>query len=168
MRGEEQQDPIDPQRFMDSCMEANNSAGGMDGWDPIDFKLLNLTAFTYLTDLLNHIEQGGHWPTGLRHGRLVFLAKDASEVEEPLPYRPLLILPHLYRRWAAYRLHTLEPWVRKWANSSMFAGVPQQGAENAWWLTSVTLETWEVQHVPYSGSSADIAKCFDQVVRPLL
>jgi hypothetical protein len=168
IRDEEQQDPIDPQRFMDSCMEANNSAGGMDGWDPIDFKLLNLTAFTYLTDLLNHIEQGGHWPTGLRHGRLVFLAKDASEVEEPLSYRPLLILPHLYRRWAAYRLHTLEPWVRKWANSSMFAGVPQQGAEDAWWLTSVTLETWEVQHVPYSGSSADIAKCFDQVVRPLL
>ena len=132
IRGEEQQDPIDPQRFMDSCMEANNSAGGMDGWDPIDFKLLNLTAFTYLTDLLNHIEQGGHWPTGLRHGRLVFLAKDASEVEEPLSYRPLLILPHLYRRWAAYRLHTLEPWVRKWANSGMFAGVPQQGAEDAW------------------------------------
>ena len=33
-------EPIDTTAFMDKCMRANNSAGGLDGWDPIDFKLL--------------------------------------------------------------------------------------------------------------------------------
>ena len=29
----------------------------------------------------------------------------------------------------------------------MFAGIPDRGAEDAWWLTSVSLETWQAQKV---------------------
>ena len=95
-------DPIDAQSFMDSCLQASNSAGGLDGWEPIDFKILPLEAFQIATDLLNAIEQGAAWPEGMVVGRMVFLAKDPQQAEEPLAYRPLLILPHIYRRWAAY------------------------------------------------------------------
>ena len=160
--------PVDPDLFMKSCQEASNSAPGMDGWEPRDFKLLNITAFYWLASLLNCIEAGAPWPQDLANGRLAFLAKDPTQAEDPLEYRPLLVLPHLYRRWAAYRLQTLEPWVLSWSNDYMFAGVPGQGADDAWWCTSVQMEHWHLRHVHFSGSSADIAKCFDMIVRPVL
>ena len=50
----------------------------------------------------------------------------------------------------------------------MFAGIPGRGAEDAWWLTSVSIEAWQSQKIQFSGASADIAKCFDQIVRPLV
>ena len=161
-------DEIDSEAFRASCLKASNSAGGLDGWHPVDFKLLSPLAFKFVVDLLNSIETGAPWPQGTLHGRLAFLAKDPSDAEEPGAYRPLLVLPHLYRRWAAFRLQCLPAWIQTWANESMFAGIPERGAEDAWWLTSVTIETWQAQQIQFSGSSADIAKCFDQIVRPLV
>ena len=70
-------DDIDPVRFMEHCLHAKNSASGMDGWEPKDFKLLPLSAFAHLTNLLNAVEKGAEWPTGLLSGRLVFFAKDS-------------------------------------------------------------------------------------------
>jgi len=159
---------IDPSAFRDTCMKASNSAGGLDGWDPIDFKLFSLHCFSVLVDMLNAIEHGAPWPDGIKEGRLAFLAKDPNETEDPLSYRPLLVLPHLYRRWAAHRLQCLPEWIRMWSTDAMFAGIPDRGAEDAWWLSSVTLEFWQATRTSYSGSSADIAKCFDQLVRPLV
>ena len=40
----------------------------------------------------------------------------------------------------------------------MFAGVPGQGAEDAWWLTSLTLEANDAMGNAFSGGSADIQK----------
>ena len=74
-------------------MKASNSAGGLDGWDPIDFKLFSLHCFSVLVDMLNAIEHGAPWPDGIKEGRLAFLAKDPNETEDPLSYRPLLVLP---------------------------------------------------------------------------
>ena len=140
----------------------------MDGWNPEDFKLLPFSAYQTLTDMLNCIEGGAAWPVGITFGRLVFLAKDPKDTEQPLSYRPLLITPHVYRRWAAYRLQTLDSWIELWANQYMFAGIPDRSAEDAWWITSATIEGFQTQGTPFSGASADIMKCFDQVVRPLL
>ena len=159
---------IDADAFHASCIKASNSAGGLDGWEPIDFKLLSPFSFKFVVSLLNSIENGAPWPQGTLHGRLAFLAKDPNDAEEPHAYRPLLVLPHLYRRWAAYRLQCLPAWIQTWANESMFAGIPGRGAEDAWWLTSVSIETWQSKQIHFSGASADIAKCFDQIVRPLV
>ena len=159
---------IDAEAFRHTCVRASNSAGGLDGWDPIDFKLISPLGFSFLVDILNTIERGAPWPNGVKEGRLAFLAKDPSETEEPLSYRPLLVLPHLYRRWAAHRLQCLPSWIQTWSNDSMYAGIPDRGAEDAWWLSSVSMETWQAKGIPFSGSSADIAKCFDQLIRPLV
>ena len=159
---------IDTQALYASCVKSSNSAGGLDGWEPSDFKLLSVFSFDFVVSMLNAIEKGAPWPQGTLHGRLAFLAKDPSDAEEPYAYRPLLVLPHLYRRWAAYRLQCLPSWVHTWANESMFASISDRGAEDAWWLTSVSIETWQAQRIQFSGSSADIAKCFDQIVRPLV
>ena len=153
---------------MDACSRASNSAAGLDGWEPQDLKLLPIEAYARLTDMLNAIEEGAAWPTGVLSGRIFYLAKDPDQIEEPKAYRPILILPSLYRRWASYRLGSMDSWIGTWATSAMIAGIPQRGAEDAWWLSSIQMESWHTQNVAFSGSSADIAKCFDQIVRPLL
>ena len=47
---------IQTEAFRHTCIAASNTAGGLDGWDPIDFKLLSPHSFQLLVDLLNAIE----------------------------------------------------------------------------------------------------------------
>jgi hypothetical protein len=54
---------IEAQAFQSSCCKASNTVGGLDGWEPIDFKLISLFGFQILVDMLNAIEQGAPWPT---------------------------------------------------------------------------------------------------------
>ena len=50
----------------------------------------------------------------------------------------------------------------------MFAGVSHDGAEDAWCLTALRMEEAALKGIPVSGGTADIYKCFDQVLRKLL
>ncbi len=113
-------------------MHASNSAAGLDGWLPQDAKLLPLGAYKVLASMLNTIEQGAPWPSEMLCGRLAFLAKDPANADAPLAYRPVLIMPHFYRRWAADKLHGLSGWRKRWATPEKFAGVPVQGDGDAW------------------------------------
>ena len=85
-----------------------------------------------------------------------------------MAYRVLLILPAIYRKWAATRLHDLYPWVQTWANSHMFAGIPGLGAADGWFATAIHLEHLTTSHTAYMGGAVDIMKCFDQIHRGLL
>ena len=84
----------------------------------------------------------------------------------PLDYSILFIF--VYLRYCMVRLINLRPWVLKWQMPEMFAGVPGVGAEDAWWLTSILLEHCRLHQCIFSGMCADIMKCFDQIVKPLL
>ena len=83
------------------------------GGSPSILNLFLFLVFKILVDMLSAIELGAPWPKGVCHGRLAYLAKDPNNAEDPLAYRPLLVLPHLYRRWAAYRLQCLPTWIRE-------------------------------------------------------
>ena len=50
----------------------------------------------------------------------------------------------------------------------MNAGANSNGAEDAWWNTALRHELLRLQGIDYTGGSADIFKCFDQVDRQLL
>ena len=50
----------------------------------------------------------------------------------------------------------------------MHAGVPEQGAEQAWWQLSLGVENWRSQQTQATGGATDIYKCFDQIARPLI
>jgi hypothetical protein len=74
-----QLDKISPSELMEVCTNGGKTAGGMDGWLPQDFAILPLEAFKDLAALLDAIELGHPWPSGVLHGRAAYLAKD----EEP-------------------------------------------------------------------------------------
>ena len=50
----------------------------------------------------------------------------------------------------------------------MFAGVGEQGAEDAAYATAVLIENTHLKGGHLTGGAADIFKCFDQILRPLL
>ena len=47
----------------------------------------------------------------MTQARAAFLAKDNEAKENCMNYRILTIMPLFYRRWAALRLRSLDPWV---------------------------------------------------------
>ena len=96
------------------------------------------------------------------------MAKEEEEALEPLGFRCLLMLPSLYRLWAWTRLSRLEPWVEQWSMEEIFAGVGGQGAEDAAYAAAVLLEHCNLRGLDATGGAADIFKCFDQVMRPLV
>ncbi len=69
-------EPIDAEGLMQLSTTGPFSSGGLDGWAPHDWAVLPLIAFQWLAQLLNAIEAGHPWPSGVQHGRAVFLQKD--------------------------------------------------------------------------------------------
>ena len=59
-------------------------------------------------------------------------------------------------------------WVANWQMPEMYAGVPGLSAEDAAYATGIEIEDLNNRGLPYSGTVADIFKCFDQIVRPLV
>ena len=114
------------------------------------------------------IEEGAPWPNDLLKTKAAYLSKDPDKTTDPLAYRVLMILPVLYRRWAALRLNDMKPWTRTWQHSAMFAGVESMGADDAWFETALNIELCKLKGVGFSGGASDIYKCFDQIPRQLL
>ena len=50
----------------------------------------------------------------------------------------------------------------------MFAGVPEVGADDAWWETALDLEEHNITGTPFSGTGVDVFKCFGQIARDLV
>ena len=130
--------------------------------------LLSDKAFEIMAALLNLIEKGAEWPQPLLHGRAAFLEKDEDKQVEPLSFRVLLVLPTLYRKWAALRLANLQHWISKWAMLSMLAGTQGQGAADGSLRTALMIETCKLEDTPFTGGVTDIYKCLDQLIRGLI
>ena len=51
------------------------SCGGLDGWQPIDFRLLGEGALGELAFLLNRVEETGVWPEALQEAKGLLLPR---------------------------------------------------------------------------------------------
>ena len=160
--------PVDPEILHHNLTHGKATAAGLDGWGDDDLTLVSKAATTWLARMFDTIEAGAPWPEQMLHTKATYLAKDINNMDDALKYRVLLITPILYRRWAATRLQALDEWTAKWALPQMFAGAGNNGAEDAWWCTSVTFEYLRHRGDHITGGVADILKCFDQISRPFL
>ena len=140
----------------------------MDQWAPADFMLVSPFAFEWLAAFLNGIEGGKKLPAMFNHGRAAFLAESEEENMDPMEHRVLVMLPSVYWLWGKVWLRHLEPWVGKWAMDEFYAGVSGQGAQDAADATAVLMANIQLKGENLIGGAADIYKCFDQVLRPLI
>ena len=151
-----------------SCRKAKPTSASLDAWTTSEFKLLPLAAFDLMAVFLNRVEGEGRWPNNLTIAKAVFLYKDDPQNAGPLDLRVLQILPTIYRRWASTRLQQLKPWIETWAEPELFSGIPGQGAEDACYSSAIWREHATANDNHFSGSAADIYKCYDQMSRPLI
>ena len=66
--------------------------------EPAEMALLSDGTYEEIAKLLNNIEGGAEWPRGLQEVRAAFMEKEEGNVDDPLKFRVLKILPALYRR----------------------------------------------------------------------
>ena len=108
-------DEISAEMVWDNFQEIGASSGGMDGWQPLELKMMSFTLCKWVASLLQLIEKGGAWPSSTRHARVAYLEKNGSKPGQVMSYRPLTIMAPLYRRWASLRPRSLDRWAMVWA-----------------------------------------------------
>ena len=106
--------PVDPDNFAFAVHAAADSAPSGDHIRNKHFALLPEWGRCAVATMLNNIEEGDLWPDDLCHGISSFVLKPGGSSLNPLDFRPLLLLPVLYRRWASLRLWQLRHWIRTW------------------------------------------------------
>ena len=147
---------------------SGKSVGGMDGWQPAELALISREVSKWIAELFKLIEIGIAWPKACLHAKVTYLEKAGSKEGEVMSYRPLTITAPIYRRWASFRLKSMQKWIEGWATSQMFAGVPGQGATDAWYHALMEIEEMMLDGTAFCGSAADIHKFFDELPRELL
>ena len=70
---------ITGEEVKEACCNCKKSAGGPDGWLPIDMAMLSDLAYDWIARILNAIEMGAPWPKGTLEARAAFLAKDSQK-----------------------------------------------------------------------------------------
>ena len=128
--------------------------------------VISLKATSELVKMLRCVEEGADWPESTNSARGVFLAKEGCTRGDVLKQRILLILPIIYRRWAAYRLQTLETWVKGWFDETLYT--IGGGADDAWYMNALQMEEALLKGQTITGGSADLQKAFDQIQRDML
>ena len=155
-------DDISGAELLKANTAAGHSAGGLDGWSTEDMTLMTPKAAQALADLFNAIEKGVRWPKIMWQTKAAFLANDAASKGDCMKYRVLTLLPLFYRRWAGLRQLALSQWIQSWSADEIHAGTSSNGADDAWWRTSLEHELARLEGKEITGGSADIYKCFDQ------
>ena len=148
--------PITEEDVWENFQAITQSAGGMDGWEPMEFKYFSKVVCGWVAVVLQLVEGGAAWPSSTRHAKIAYLEKEGSVPGEVMSYRPLTIMSPLYRGWASLRLRALEGWIRGWALPEMYAGVPNQGATDAAYSVLLEVELLTMKGIPFCGGAADI------------
>ena len=112
----------------------------MDGWHPAELTLVSYEVARWIAELFELIEDSAEWPHAAVHAKIAYLEKEGSRPGEAMSYRPITISSPIYRVWAAMRLRDMEHWINTWALPGMYAGIPGQGATDAWYTLLLELE----------------------------
>lgn len=148
--------------------DSKKTAAGLDQWKPVELKMLSDGGLDKLAQMLSMIEKGAAWSSKMNASRVVLLSKDEENTLCPSNFRVHLMLPATQRLWSRTKLRRLQPWVNQWATPETYAGVEAQGVDDAAYHTALVAELRKLTHTKFSGGAADIYKCLDQIVRPLI
>ena len=121
----------------------------MDGWEPAELALASWNTAIWIKEFYKMIEAGSPWPKSCLHAMVRYLEKEGSKVGDAMSFRPLTVTVPIYRRWAATRLRAMQAWIEGWALEEMFAGVPGQGAVDAWYQVLMDIELKMLEGTPF-------------------
>ncbi len=136
---------------MEKLHSAEDRAGGLDGWRPAHWRLINEEAAHWLAQLFRLIEEGRPWPRGVLVAKAVLIRKPTTQWDQPLTFRIIAVLALLHRTWAVARLEDLGPWIQGWATPDMFAVAEGTDAALGALRSAVYRECATLKGKPFSG-----------------
>lgn len=117
-----------------------------------------------LLTLIDRVERSGEWPEQLLHGGVFSLEKrpGASQVHE---FRPITILPTVYRIWSTIRSREMITFLSSFAPTHLFGNVKGRSSVNMWWAAQALAEQAMYDNQVAVGVIADLQKAFNTLPR---
>ncbi len=142
----------------------SRSAIGMDGVHRDDLINMPLHLKKQLVDLIDRVELNGQWPDQLLHGGVFSLEKrpGATQVHE---FRPITVLPTVYRIWSTIRSRELISFLSTFAPTHLFGNVKGRSSVNMWWAAQALAEQNMYDEQVAVGVIADLQKAFNTLPR---
>ena len=151
----------DDMRYVISKKLKNNTATGLDGWRPSEFKQLPNCLLLALLDVYKLCEVSGHFPSSFYFSYTTLIPKGLSRT--PLSLRPITVLPVPYRIYASLRCQTLLTWQNSWIHPSQFAFCKGRSTTSLNSHLSFDLLHRYQTYGAFAGIQFDFAKCFDSI-----
>eukprot|EP00435_Cladocopium_sp_Y103_P013434 s711_g3.t1 len=116
-----------------------HTATGLDGISKQDLMTIPDTLHMSILALLHRAETAGEWPSQALQGAVHSLAKcvDAESVNQ---FRPVTILPLIYRCWGTIRSREILQHIASMAPSSMMGNLPNRSSPAVWWYLQSLIE----------------------------
>ena len=141
-----------------------HTATGSDGWSRADVASLPAQAHMQIAEMYELIQDGADWPRQLQTG-LVCPVRKIPEALTPMQYRPIILLPFLYRLWAVGSSRTLLPKMLQVAGQHVYGFLPSRRASDLWWLLQAAIESCFFEHGSLTGFNLDLVRCFNYIPR---
>ena len=113
-----------------------------------------------MEEFLARVESTGVWPDSLRKGTVVLLPKGGSVAV--LDFRPIVLLPIIYRLWARVRAKDLEYWMNEVGIRPLPGSC--KGAEEQGMRLTLAMEMAMARGQEVGGLALDFSKAYDRIV----
>ena len=140
------------------------SATGPDGWSREDVENLSTESAAHLAYFFERIQTDAGWPAQLTTG-FVCPARKLPEAEQPKDYRPIILMPFLYRLWASGSAKTCIPHLSQMAGLHQYGFIPQRRATDLWFLLQSAIEVSLGTSENVMGYNLDLIRCFNNIPR---
>ena len=157
--------PIDELTWKKTLQKkSKRSAVGPDGVSRQDLLSLPPQATQDLLNLLTSIEQGKPWPQQLTTGFVIALEKipGASTTGQ---FRPITLLPIVYRLWGSIRAKSLLQHLCQFAPTTCTGNLPGRQASQVWYTIMSDIERSQLEAGQMSGAVLDLIKAFNLIPR---
>eukprot|EP00435_Cladocopium_sp_Y103_P066311 s31_g28.t1 len=142
----------------------SKSAVGLDGVSRLDLQALPDTLHAGILQLLHKAEQTGKWPSQALNGAIHSLAKRENS-ELVGDYRPVTILPLIYRCWGTIRAREILAHLETIAPPSMLGHMPHRSAPDLWYNLQSMIEQNLYDGAACNGLVTDLIKAFNCLPR---
>ena len=140
------------------------AAPGLDGITRADLQTLPDSLHVEIIRLLHKAEASGEWPEQAMHGAIHALAKkpEAATVTE---YRPVTVLPLIYRCWATIRAKEMLAFIATIAPPEMMGNLPGRSSPQVWYSLQAMIERSLYEDGSQNGMVTDLVAAFNGLPR---
>ena len=140
------------------------AAVGLDGISKSDILAMPDALHLGVLDLLHKAERTGRWPVQALNGAIHSLAKRATS-EQVGDFRPVTILPLIYRCWGTIRAKQILAHLDKMAPPSMLGHMPKRSAPELWYHLQFMIEQCLYDGASGNGLVTDLVRAFNCLPR---